>query len=48
MIKSLKESSNLLKSFMNFKKISLYELNSITECETAKILETPLELQILL
>ena len=28
-----------LKSFMNFKKFPLYELNSITECETAKILE---------
>ena len=30
---------NFLKSFINYKKFPLIELNSITECETAKVLE---------
>ena len=36
---SKRKVKNFLKSFINYKKYPLRELNTITECETAKILE---------
>ena len=36
---SKQKVKNFLKSFINYKKFPLTELNSITECETAKVLE---------
>jgi len=36
---SKKKVKNFLKSFINYKRFNLTELNTITECETAKILE---------